>query len=42
MTVVVGIMVEKHNVQQDPTTTVSNLDWKVTRNFSEEVTFTGE
>lgn len=28
MTAVVGIMVEKHNVQQDPTTTVSNLDWK--------------
>lgn len=42
MTVVVGVMMEKHNVQQDPVSTVSNLDWRITRNFPEEVIFTEE
>lgn len=42
MTVVVAVMMEKHTVQQDPIVTVSNLDWRVTRNFPEEVTFTEE
>lgn len=42
MTVVVDAMTEKHNVQLELITTVSNLDWRVTKNFPKEVTFTEE